>query len=316
MPRLYERVAVRLAREIAEGMLPVGTRLTETGLAARLGTSRAPVRQALGELTRRGLLAKADGRGHLVAATDGAAATGGDDGAAPLVVHSTWEDLYHGVEEEIVARIAFAEWRLNEAALARAHEVSRTVARDVVGRLQSRGLLRRDERGRWHAPALTRERVTELYELRALLEPAALTKAAPNLPDGMLAAMRAAIETAMAAPRASGETLDALEGDLHVRLLGHCRQRALMETLALPQALLSAHRFLYRWSARLFAAEPFLPEHLEIVARLEAGRSAAAAEAMRHHLHVSLERAIVRVDFVVATFDPADLPALGWLEPV
>ena len=50
----------------------------------------------------------------------------------------SWEPIYAEVEREIVARISFASWRVNEAELARAYKVSRTVARDVVGRLQQR----------------------------------------------------------------------------------------------------------------------------------------------------------------------------------
>ena len=56
----------------------------------------------------------------------------------------------------------------------------------MVGRLQQRGVVQKDERARWFAPALTPEHVGELYELRWLLEPAALARAGPNLPDGLV----------------------------------------------------------------------------------------------------------------------------------
>src|SRR3546814_16948387 len=62
------------------------------------------------------------------------------------------------------------------------------------------------------------------------------------------------------------------------------------------QSLLIAHRFLYRWTPRLFETEPFLPEHREIVERLEGGRVKAAAAALEVHLRVSRDRAIARIE--------------------
>jgi DNA-binding GntR family transcriptional regulator len=75
----------------------------------------------------------------------------------------------------------------------------------------------------------------------------------------------------------TGPDLDRLEEDLHVTLLGHCENSPMMQAISLPQALLIAHRFLYRWMPRLVGAEPFLPEHLDIVQKLEAGHVTAAA---------------------------------------
>ena len=94
------------------------------------------------------------------------------------------------------------------------------------------------------------------------------------------------------------ETLDRLEHDLHVTLLGYCRNRALVQAITAPQSLIVAHRFLYRWTSRLFASEPFLPEHLEVVERLEAGCVADAAKALEAHLRVSRDRAMARVNLI------------------
>jgi DNA-binding GntR family transcriptional regulator len=204
-----------------------------------------------------------------------------------------------------------ASWRLNEAELARSYGVSRTVTRDVVGRLQQRGLLRKDDSARWYAPALTPDHVGELYELRWLLEPVALQKAAPRLPAGFLSRLRNHLEEAIVhAHTIGGSTLDRLEEELHVALLGHCGNRTLMQAIALHQSLLIAHRFLYRWTPRLFETEPFLPEHREILERLQQGKAAAAAQALEHHLRVSRDRAIARVDVIRRELTPEALPYL------
>jgi DNA-binding GntR family transcriptional regulator len=315
-PRLYQQAFDILARHIEQGGIPSGTRLLESGVAAQFGISRAPARQALAELERCGLVEKARGRGYTVrpvanrkrvVPTTGVASRDG----VRLISSSSWQRIYGEVEGEIMARASFASWRVNEAELARHYLVSRTVARDVIGRLQQRGVVRKDDRARWHAPALTPNHVGELYELRAILEPVALVKAAPNVPPGFLSGVRAHLEDAIAnARKIDGSTLDELEQEMHVVLLGRCGNRTLMQTITLAQSLLIAHRFLYRWTPRLFESEPFLPEHLEIVERLESGGTDEAARAMERHLRVSRDRAIARIEVVARELDPEDLPYL------
>lgn len=313
-PRLYRQVYDIVAEQIRAGALPHGTRLQESQLAARFGVSRAPTRQALADLEADGLVTKAEGRGYLVSRVSGSKAAGRSEPAAePVTLSSSasWERIYAEVESEIVARISFGSWRVNEVSLARHYGVSRTVARDVIGRLQQRGILRKDEGARWYAPALTPDHIGELYELRWLLEPTALVKAYPNLPQRLLPFMRGQLETAIADTDAvTGETLDRLEHQMHVQLLAHCRNETLMQAITLHQSLLIAHHFLYRWTPRLFTSEPFLPEHLQIVTLLEAGKVEAAAAALEAHLRDSRERAVARVDVINREFNVEDMPYL------
>lgn len=315
-PRLYERAAALLAGQIGSGILPEGSYLTESMVAESFGISRPPARRALAELAGRGLLSQAKGKGYAVLAAGAEATATPPEPAGPvdetvrLLSSASWQRIYGEIENQIVARISFASWRINEARLARHYRVSRTVARDVVGRLQQRGILRKDEKSRWYAPALTPDYIGELYELRAILEPVAVIKAAGRLPDDLLPRMRARLDAAVAAGEIGGATLDSLEEDLHVTLLGHCGNQALMQAITLPQSLLIAHRFLYRWTPRLFESEPFLPEHLDIVELLARGEAEAAARALRHHLDVSGARAIARVDLIRREFNADDLPYL------
>jgi len=314
-PRLYQRAFDILAQQIASGEIASGTRLQESHVAQQFGISRAPARRALIELEASGLLEKCSGRGYLVRKIPTAkrkkkaAARAQMD--SRLASFSTWERIYGEVEDEIVARIAFASWRVNEAELGRYYGVSRTVARDVIGRLQQRGILRKDESSRWYAPALTADHVGELYELRWVLEPLALVKAAPKVPPQLLVEVCTRLDDAIAnAGSIGGSTLDRLEEDLHVTLLGHCGNRTLMQAITLHQSLLIAHRFLYRWTPRLFETEPFLPEHREVLARLQEDRHRAAAKALEQHLRVSRDRAIARIDVVMRDMSPHELPYL------
>lgn len=312
--KLYRRACDMLAREIRSGFVAAGTRLTETAVAERFGISRAPARQALAELEELGFVQKADGRGYRVRAVsaeqDLALAPLDEPVHGELQPQASWELLYPDVEIEVVSRTAIASWRINEALLARHYRVSRTVAREVVARLQERGIVRKDASGRWFAPALTEKHINELYELRWVLEPLALEKAVPNVPDELLARLRRNVEDAVAAPQVSSERLDQLEQDLHVDLLGHCDNQALLRAVSLPQALLVAHHFLYRRTADLFASEPFLPEHLKIFDCLERQDIHGACEALTEHLKVSRHRAMLRIHAVARTIKPADLPYL------
>lgn len=324
-PRLYQRVLEILSAEIVQGALAAGTPLTETAVAARFGISRAPTRRALAEMECGGLVEKSVTRGYTVSGPAGKvphaaaahAAASGMPEALRLVSQPSWERIYGEVESEIIARTSFATWRVNEVALARHYGVSRTVIRDVVGRLQQRGVVQKDERARWFAPALTPEHVGELYELRWLLEPAALARAAPKLPDGLVTQLRADLLAALdRVPDIDGATLDRLEHDLHVRLLGYCGSRTLMQAIALPQALLIAHRFLYRWTSRLFDVEPLIPEHLGILDRLQTGHVPEAAKALENHLRVSRERAIARIEVIARGPQPEPMGYLERLWPI
>lgn len=317
-PPLYRRAFGILAAQIVDGVLAPGTVLQEQAVADRFGISRAPARQALALLEGQHLVTRQPGQGYLVRTDAAGREVEGLErqllDRSPLSNLLSWEQIYAEVEGEIVARISFGDWRVREAELARYHGVSRTVARDVVGRLQQRGLVQKDERSHWFAAALTPENVGELYEIRWTLEPLALVKAAPHIPATVLEKVRDRLQHAADNPDAvTGPLLDGLEQDLHVGLLGYCRNRTLMQAIALHQSLLIAHRFLYRWTLELFASEPFLPEHLEVVELLQSADAPAAALALERHLRASADRAIRRVDAVTSHFRPHSLP---YLEPL
>lgn len=314
-PPLYRRAFVILAHEIVGGDLSAETRLHESRVAERFGISRAPARQALSLLEANGLVGRHPTGGYSVLDNARGKAVSGleqDPGTdSTLSSQPSWQQIYNEVESEIVARISFGEWRVKEAELARYHGVSRTVARDVMGRLQQRGLVRQDDRSRWFAPALTPTRINELYEIRWHLEPLALERATAHLPGTVINEAIARLELAIADPSGvTGATLDALEMELHSTILSYCQNQSLMTAIRLQQSLLIAHRFLYRWTREMFWDEPFLPEHTCVLERVQGGQAAEAAAELERHLRTSAARAIARVEAVTAKFHPEGLPYL------
>ncbi|MFG6079547.1 GntR family transcriptional regulator [Paracoccus litorisediminis] len=316
-PRLYQQATQMLQRDIVEGRLPDGLALTQMGIAERFGISRAPARRALEALTGMGLLERQQsGRYRVVATGPAPASPPAAEGPRRLIPRMGWEMLYPRIEMEVVSRTSLGGWRLNEAELARHHGVSRTIARDVVGRLQNRGVITKDDSGRWIAPGLTPRHIDELFELRWLLEPVAMEKALPHLPPGLLDAMQAELQSAMA-PDAHRDAalLDHLEHRLHVELLSFCGNDALLRAIRLPQSLLIAHHLLYQLTLELFGTEPFLAEHLEIVTRLRTGDIDSAKAALVAHLRISRRRAMLRIEAVQDMIQPEPLSYLERITP-
>lgn len=314
---LYARIVRAIGSEIARGDLSPGDRLLENRLANRFGVSRAPARQALVALQAMGLLAQAvaPARGYVVA-EDAAERAALDFAATPteaftIETKPAWQTIYGDIEDALTKRIAFGSWRVVESALGRHYGVSRTVAREALARLQSSGLVV-NEGKRWTAPELTERRVRELYDLRALLEPAALAEVrvseSLDLIDRMVDELKLALSDGL-----GGMSLDRLEADLHVGLLHQCQNSLLRKAMVESQSLLLAHRFFYQHTSDMYPEEPFLHEHLHILEALRNGAVREACDALREHLLASSDRAVVRIARIRDGF--RDVP-LSYLEPI
>jgi DNA-binding GntR family transcriptional regulator len=85
-----------------------------------------------------------------------------------------WERVYEEVETAVAACLIFGEFRIIESELGDYYGVSRTVVRDVLGRLHERGLIAKTQSSHWVVGALTAQSVRERFQVRQLLEPEAL----------------------------------------------------------------------------------------------------------------------------------------------
>lgn len=188
----YELVTRVLRDNIVTGNLPQGFVLLEGPIATIMQTSRVPVQSALRQLLEEGLIQRFDGRGYLV---------GDGQNLVPplrrdirdlvlnipkdvddaLQTRGTWLHVYDQVEKQVAACQIFGEFRIVETELADYLGVSRTVVRDVLARLQERGLIRKNSSSHWIAGPLTARTVREKFELRSIVEPAALRIAAPHI---------------------------------------------------------------------------------------------------------------------------------------
>ena len=170
-------------------------------------TSRAPVQAALRILEEEGLIRRFDGRGYLVGGPNSKdepirarsrEARPSDlrtRSTAPCKTAGLWERVYDEVEAAVAASLIFGDFRIIELELGDYYGVSRTVVRDVLSRLHERGLITKTASSHWVASALTAQSVRERFELRGLMEPEAIRRAADRTDyDKIAEALRQARE--------------------------------------------------------------------------------------------------------------------------
>lgn len=307
----YELIAQVLRQNILNGALPNGLVLLEGPIAAMMQTSRMPVQAALRLLAHEGLVHRFDGRGYL-AGVAGAHPLRRDIRAFPLDIpqqmdnalhtRGTWKHFYDEVEEQVASCQVFGEFRIVETELAEYLGVSRTVVRDVLARLQERGLIRKDHSSHWLAGPLTARTLREKFELRAIMEPAALRLAAPYIQYSRIEEIR---DTIGADPGLQPEDL---ENALMEHCIAHAQNTSLVEMIRNNQMLLtSVNRALtglglpddsialdqYRTLFDLIARHPI----------------ESAAEYLRDHLHIMAAKNLARMKIVAVISKAVGFPA-------
>lgn len=315
---LHFRIRGLIAEAIVAGRLAPGDVLFEAIVAEALLTSRTPVRTALELLRDEGRLAKLLGRGYCVVGGDGVPpkrlrridrdafaalpSTSEFGGRAP----AAWSRIYAEVEAEVGCGSIFGPLRIIELEIAKIYGVSRTVARDVLARIERVGLIYKDERNFWRVTPLTAERAADLYELRRALEPVALRRAAEGGRYHAARDMRDRLAKAYnRLPYVTPLEVCAFERELHVDVIALCDNPQIIHALRVGQLQLAANRQLYAKMPHGF--RQILSEHLAIADRLADDDVDGAAEALRHHLS---EAKVAYIGHVteIAALTPATLP--------
>lgn len=298
----YELITQVLRRNILTGALPEGLVLLEGPIAALMQTSRMPVQAALRMLSTEGLVQRFDGRGYLVGpAGKDISPVRRDIGEfaldipqqvdAALQTRGIWKHFYDEVEEQVASCQVFGEFRIVETELADYLGVSRTVVRDVLSRLQERGLVRKNASSHWIAGPLTARTLREKFELRAIVEPAALRLAAPHIHYSQIEEFRDRIG---ADPSLTPE-------DLEDALMEHCIAQApntaLVAIIQNNQMLLtSVNRALT--GLGLPEDEITLDQYRTLFDLIARHPIDSAAEYLRDHLHIMANKNLARMKIV------------------
>lgn len=317
---IYALITEMLRRAIQDNSIQAGTVLLEGHVAALLGSTRTPVRQALRELEEEGLVSRFNGRGLLagpagiepIRVTLSRSMLGIKSSDEPVRKTPGWESIYDEVERDVVHLSVFGHYRINEVELARHFGVGRMVARDVLLRLESLGIVEKDERSRWLVTPLDSIRINHLYELRWLLEPAALRSVMTAANTSEVAQMMANLrKTIRAYPKVSRTALDELEHDLHVGYLSRCPNKDLLHSLQRTRCILTLSKHVLGVSTPMPKRDPFIAEHLSVLKAVSDGDTQLAQDLLRLHLEASCIKVSQRVDLVRDTYPIPHLPYIA-----
>lgn len=179
-------------------------------------------------------------------------------------------------------------------------DTSLAAVREAIPRLEAEGLMITLRQRGLMIPNVDVEFVRNAYQLRTILELAALAKAPKNLPrdtvEGWERAHRDILERLRQAPdQAQGEALareaQAVDWAMHdelIRSLGNALIEDVYRVNAIKVRMAAQKRLL----VTPYNGERVMAEHLAVIEALRDGRAEDAADAMRRHIGNSMQLAL------------------------
>lgn len=295
---LNETIYDVLRQHLEAGKLPAGLIIGEAAVARAFKASRVPAGVALHRLCADGLLDSHRGRGFIVGRDAVPLRLGLD--AAGLKLPASVDDpmprnhrerIYPEVEHAVAVCLAYGRFLLNESALAAHYQVSRTVAHEVLTRLERTGIVTQDINRRWYAGPLTPDGIRHHFEMRWLLEPAALRQAFPRLRKEELS-IRCNRVSLIEDGHHSAAEVENVEQDLHMHTLAHCANPLLLETVRRSQLPLLATHSTFEQFQRAEEIIHMARDHARIFEQLISADIDGAAQTLEAHLRHSLEPTI------------------------
>ena len=286
---------VRRILDLVHNMhLEKDSHLKEQWLADKLGVSRSPVRVALKNLGKMGVVRYERNQGYFLVKT--ADAFGFQTARVP---ESTEEILYKRIAAERFANIIGEQ--VSVSALARHYNLNRTTINQVLTRMCEQGLAARAPGRGWiFHPALNdAEAYEESYRYRMIIEPAAILEAGFTEDAALFRRVRRQQEELAGGAVyqiAIGELFDA-DALFHQTIASCCGNRFL--TQAIHQQTRLRRLSEYEKYSERERLKRSCEEHLKILRGIESGERERAANYMAEHIAASRE---VRPDFAKVRF--------------
>lgn len=287
---------------------PEGLVLGEAALARALEISRTPVRAALEQLHAEARLVSHAGRGLLVS-------YGGEEVSpvrmplddAGLELSASMRDalgfsgaadrVYPAVEEALASCAAFGRFHVSQTGMAQHFGTSRTVAHNVLNRLQRVGLVVQDRNARWYVPRLTAPKAAEHYRIRELLEPEALKLALPTLSaEFVRERWQRLVDLMQGSGAPNYSRFDQVERDLHFDIVHRCPNQQMVKVIKESQLPLIGTQYTVERYQDAEVLQGTLPQHLSVLTSLIEGNGERAAEALGYHLARASEVNIPRLE--------------------
>ncbi|WP_060610843.1 GntR family transcriptional regulator [Aureimonas altamirensis] len=164
--QLHRTVAAKIIRHIRANGLPEGHHMTEAALQREIGVSRGPIRAAMSQLEKDGVLTRIPNRGFFLHKPLG------NEGDTIEIVGD--EQVYLRIADDRLT--GYLPEIVSETELMRRYDLGRERIRRILTRIAAEGWIeRRDGRG-WSFVQLidSIEAYRESYELRQMIEPSGM----------------------------------------------------------------------------------------------------------------------------------------------
>lgn len=278
MNELHRSLADRIVRHIRTSGMQEGQHLTEASLQEILGTSRQPIRAALGFLAEKGVLEQLPNRGFFLR-----------DDAKDIEVTSAEDQtsetaVYLRIADDRLTRLL--PDRVSENDLMRRYGITRLALRRILTRISGEGWIERNEGRGWTFAALidSVEAYRECYELRQVIEVFGLRGPGFRLDRAILADLRRRQEFVAEGGWRKLSQMELFEtnSEFHERLAELSGNRFLVSTV---QKLNQLRRLVeYRQTLNTDQVLGQNAEHLQILDALDRGDTGRAADLMFDHL--------------------------------
>jgi DNA-binding GntR family transcriptional regulator len=293
---LPEKLAQSILRYIDDNAIEPGEHLGEARLAGVLHVSRTPVRAALKRLADMDIVENRPNRGFFLKRP-----------AAGTVLPDVNEDEeapYFRIAEDRLAGVL--PDRVTESELLRRYALSRPRLGRLLRRMAQEGWIERLPGKGWRfLPVLsTEDGYVQMYQFRAVIEPAALRLPGYHLPAAVIDKLRRQQQSVLehSAERYSPAVLFQLGAYFHEAIVSGAGNDLMTEAIRRANQLRRLMDYRYRAagsrardaartaarSAARIAAE--CSEHLHLLDMIEAGDLTAAASFLRDHLESALAR--------------------------
>jgi DNA-binding GntR family transcriptional regulator len=189
-------------------------------------------------------------------------------------------DLCHLIRQQIADGYLPAGKHVNEVHLAEQLNVSRTPLREALSQLTAEGLLECKPRRGFFTKRLSVDEVSQLYPLRAYLDPQALRMA--GLPDsGRIAELRRINNQIANAQGRPSRAID-LDDQWHRLLLADCPNEILLGFI--DRLIWQSRRYEYAYLMQANNIEMATSEHESILAALESGDLTGACNILKQNM--------------------------------
>jgi DNA-binding GntR family transcriptional regulator len=278
MNELHRSLAEKIVRHIRTSAMQEGQHLTEASLQDLFGTSRQPIRAALGLLAEIGVLERMPNRGFFLRdGTKNIVGASAEDRTSETAVYLQIAD--DRLTRELPARVS-------ENDLMRRYGITRLALRRILTRISGEGWIERNEGRGWTFAALidSVEAYRECYEFRQVIEVAGLRGPGFRFDRAVLADLRRRQESVAEGGWCKLSQMELFETNskFHEGLAELSGNRFLASTV---QKLNQLRRLIeYRQTLNTDQVLAQNAEHLQILDALDQGDTERAADLMFDHL--------------------------------